>query len=260
MPKYSITELFDLSGQVAIVTGAAQGIGQAIALRLAEAGASVVLAGHNEAGLAATAALIADMGGKSASVAADVCNSADLDTIIATARSAFGDVHIVANAVGGMHPFTPALQLNEAVFSDTLARNVTSSFLLAKQAAQAMVDAGHGGRIINIASIAGIRPDPMLAGYNAAKAAVISLTQSLSNEFAPLGILVNAVAPGPIKTPNIAPILEVPDIAKLIADRTPIGGPGEPEDIGNAALFLASRASSHMTGALVVVDGGMTKT
>lgn len=126
VPKYNIPELFDLTGKVAIVTGAAQGIGQAIAERLAEAGASVLLAGHNQAGLAGTLAAIRNAGGRAEAIGADVTEAADLGAIVAKAVEAFGGIDILVNAVGGMHPFTPALELDEEVFSATLNRNVTS--------------------------------------------------------------------------------------------------------------------------------------
>ena len=141
MAKHSIADLFDLSGKVAIVTGAAQGIGAAIAERLAEAGASVVLAGHNQDGLDTVAAEISAAGGKSASIAADVCDMAGLDAIVAAAVDGFSGLDILVNAVGGMHPFTPALELSEEVFDATLTRNVKSCLFLSQKAARESMSA-----------------------------------------------------------------------------------------------------------------------
>jgi NAD(P)-dependent dehydrogenase (short-subunit alcohol dehydrogenase family) len=121
-----------------------------------------------------------------------------------------------------------------------------------------MLAQGDGGRIVNIASTAGIKPDPMLAHYNSAKAAVIQFSRSLAFEFGKDRILVNTVAPGPTWTPNTAAIYEMPEIQAIIQQRVPLGHVGEADDIGNAALFLASPAAKYITGALLVVDGGFT--
>ena len=252
-----IAALFSLSGQTAIVTGAAQGIGQAIACRLAEAGANVLLTGHNEAGLEQAAERIKAAGGSAAWRAADVTIMADLDRIVDTAMQTFGAIDILVNSAGGAHPFTPALELTEEVWDRTQNRNFKGSFFLCQKAAQQMAAAGRGGRIINVASIAGIKPDPMLADYNSAKAGLISLTQSLAAEFGPRRILVNAVAPGPIMTPNTAHFYENEAVRQIIAQRTPLGGTGQPDDVANAVLFFASPAVTHITGAVLVVDGGM---
>ena len=156
MNRHSIAELFDLSGQVALVTGAAQGIGQAIALRLAEAGAAVVAAGHNAVGLAETKAVIEAGGERCETVSGDVCDDGDLDAFVAKAVETFGSLDILVNAVGGMHPFTPALDLPEEVFDATIQRNLRSAFALSKRAAKVMLAQGRGGRIINVASMAGL--------------------------------------------------------------------------------------------------------
>jgi 2-deoxy-D-gluconate 3-dehydrogenase len=257
MAKFNVTELFDLSGKSAIVTGAAQGIGQAIAFRLAEAGANVLLAGHNEKALKESAATVTASGGKAAWVFADVLDMQDLDKVVQKALDSFGGIDVLVNCAGGAHPFTPALEVTEALWDKTLDRNLKGSFFLAQKVARTMVAAGNGGRIINIASIAGLRPDPMLADYNASKAGMLSLTKSLAQEFGQHRILVNAVAPGPIMTPNSAAFYEMPEVQQIISQRTPLGHVGQSEDIGNAVLFFASRAADHVTGSVLVVDGGM---
>ncbi len=260
MAALGIAELFDLSGKSAIVTGAAQGIGQAIAFRLAEAGAAVLLAGHNAEGLELSAARIVADGGKADWLVADVLSMQDLDGIVRKAVAAFGGIDILVNCAGGAHPFTPALDVTEETWDRTIDRNLKGAFFLAQKAARQMVAGGRGGRIINVASIAGLKPDPMLVDYNASKAGLISMTRSLAQEFGQHRILVNTIAPGPIMTPNAAHFYEIPEISQLIAQRTPLGHVGQPDDVGNAALFFASRAADHVTGSLIVVDGGMLTT
>lgn len=260
MAASGIADLFNLSGQCAIVTGAAQGIGQAIAFRLAEAGAAVLLAGHNEKGLEQSADEINASGGRAAWIGADVTSQEDLDRIVRTAMEAFGGIDILVNCAGGAHPFTPALEITEAIWDKTLGRNLKGSFFLCQKAADHMVAAGKGGRIINVASIAGLRPDPLLSDYNASKAGLVSLTQSLARELGQHGILVNTVAPGPIMTPNSAAFYQMPEVQQIISQRTPLGHVGQPDDVANAVLYFASRAAKHVTGSLLVVDGGMMTT
>jgi NAD(P)-dependent dehydrogenase (short-subunit alcohol dehydrogenase family) len=258
MPAVAIGELCNLSGRRAIVTGAAQGMGQAIAQRLAEAGAHVLLAGRNAPALEKTAAAIVADGGQAAWIFADTTNMTDIDKIAQTAADSLGGIDILVNNAGGMHPFTPALEISEDMWELTLDSNLKGTFFLSQRVARRMVTAGRGGKIINIASIAALRPDPQLAAYNASKAGVASLTKSLALEFAQYGILVNAVVPGPVMTPNTAAVYAVPEIQQIVNQRVPLGHVGQPEDVGNAVLFLASRAADHVTGSLLVVDGGMT--
>lgn len=260
MTRLGITELFNLSGKTAIVTGAAQGIGQAIAFRLAEAGAAVLLAGHNEKGLEQSAVEINANGGRAVWIGADVTRQEDLDRIVQKAMAAFGGIDILVNCAGGAHPFTPALEITEMLWDKTLERNLKGSFFLCQKAARQMIAQGKGGRIVNIASMAGLRPDPLLSDYNASKAGLVSLTQSLAREFGPHNILVNTVAPGPIMTPNAAAFYELPEVKQIISQRTPLGHVGEPEDVANAVLFFAGPAAKHVTGSLLVVDGGMMTT
>ena len=258
MTHPEIVKLFDLSGKVAVVTGAAQGIGLAIARRLAQAGASVVLAGHNEKGLAESAADINAEGGKAVWTYADTGNYEELDGIVDTATGSFDRIDILVNTVGGMHPFTPFVDVTEETWEKTVNRNFKGTYFLSQKCARQMLAQGDGGRIINIASTAAIKPDPMLAAYNSSKAAVVQLSRSLALDYGKERILVNTIAPGPTWTPNTAAVYESPEIQSIIEQRVPMGHTGTADDIGNAALFLASPAAGYITGALLVVDGGFT--
>ncbi|HEY7835565.1 MAG TPA: SDR family NAD(P)-dependent oxidoreductase [Ktedonobacterales bacterium] len=264
-----LARLFDLSGQVALVTGAGRGIGAAIALRLAEAGAAVLLADSDLETARATAERIVDAGGRAAAVRADVARAREGRAAVAAAVATFGRLDILINNAG-IFPFAAALHLREAAWDRVLATNLKGAFFCAQAAARQMLAQGGGGRIVNITSTAALRPSGNLAHYDASKGGLIALTRSLAREFAQYAIAVNAIAPGEIDTPGTraaAPTLDqrggvvVDDMAapQFLA-RIPLGRLGQPDDVARVALFLASAAADYMTGSVVVVDGGFLLT
>lgn len=256
MVKPSIVDLFDLEGKTAIVTASGQGMGQGIACRLADAGANIVVSHKHLDTAEATAAEIRAQGGNAVAVLTDVTDLDQLDATVEAALAAFGAIDILVNNAGGMHPFTPFLDVSPETWLATTERNLKGTYFLTQKVAKSMIAGSRPGKIVNIASTAAFKPDFQLAAYSAAKAGVVSLTQSLCTELAPYRILVNTVVPGPIRTANTEAIYADPAIEKMIKQRVPLGAPGTPSDIGNAVLFCASRASDHMTGGLIVIDGG----
>lgn len=260
MTRPSISDLFDLSGKTAIVTASGQGMGQGIAYRLADAGANIVVSHKHMDTAEATAETIRAQGGKAVAALTDVSNLDQIASTVKTALDTFGAIDVLVNNAGGMHPFTPFLDVTPEMFSSTMDRNVKGTYFFTQAVARTMVEANRPGKIVNIASTAAIRPDMMVAAYNASKAAVVSLTQSLSVELAPHRILVNAVAPGPIRTANTEGLYTDPTIAGIISQRVLLGAAGVPDDIGAAVLFCCARASDHMTGSTLVIDGGYVLT
>jgi NAD(P)-dependent dehydrogenase (short-subunit alcohol dehydrogenase family) len=252
----SIAELFNLTGKAAIVTGGGQGMGQAIAYRLAEAGAAVTIAHRRFPDAEKTVAEITARGGHGLAVQADVSHLPDINSVVEHTIARFGSVDILVNNAGGAHPFTKFTDATEELWQSTLERNLKSCYFMSQRVLKEMVTRERGGRIINIASVEAVRSFPYLAAYSASKAAIVSLTASLAFEFAPNGVLVNAIAPGPIKTPNTAAAYDDPKIAAAIKAKIPLGRAGAPDEIATAALFLASAGASFITGTCLAVDGG----
>ncbi len=250
-----IMKKFRLDGQVALVTGASRGIGKAVSRGLAEAGAKVVLASRKQSDLDAVSKEIASSGGEAYAVAAHTGKVEDIKTLVRKAVEHYGRIDVLVNNAGTNPVFGPILNVDEKVWDKIFEVNVRGFFFLSKEVAAVMGGAG-GGRIINMSSVAGIRPGLGLGAYSVSKAGVIMLTRVLAQEWASMNIRVNTIAPGVIKTRFAEAIHGTPEIVEEILKGLPIKRLGEPHDIVGTALFLASEASSYITGQTIVVDGG----
>ncbi|MFK8053135.1 MAG: SDR family NAD(P)-dependent oxidoreductase [Woeseiaceae bacterium] len=247
--------LFDLTGATALVTGGGTGLGQQFARTLANAGANVVLAARRQEKLQETAAMIADESGvKTACVSMDVTNAESVQSGLDDAIAALGVPTVVVNNAGISREHF-ALDYPADDFDAVMETNLNGVFRVAQVSAKAMVDAGQGGSIINIASILGRRVQPMLSVYSAAKAGVIRLSESLAEEWARHGIRVNTIAPGFFVTDINREFFETPH-SKVLLKGIPMRRPGEIHELSGALLLLASSAGSYMTGSTITVDGG----
>jgi 2-deoxy-D-gluconate 3-dehydrogenase len=257
-----IASLLDLTGRRAIVTGAAMGIGRAVASRLADAGARVVVADIDAEAAELTAKELSDHGHVVRAVQANVSAEADAQRLLDTTVDWFGGVDVLVNNAG-IFPTVAVLDMTAEAFARVIEVNLHGVFLCSRTAARQMVDQGAGGRIINITSVDALHPSSVgLAHYDASKHGVWGFTKNLALELAPHRIWVNAIAPGGIVTPGVshmssAPGVDPQEILQHFLARIPMGRMGEPDEIGKVALFLASDMSSYMTGTQVVVDGGV---
>jgi len=264
MAAQTIAQLFDFSGKSAIVTGGAIGIGKAIAYRLAEAGASVLIADIDLKSANNTIKEIRRAGGKADAIKADASSIADAKRVIEEAVQAFGRLDILVNNAG-IYPASSVLDMSEKIWDKVLSVNLKGVFFCSQAAARQMIKAGHGGKIVNVASLEALHPVMLHAHYDASKGGVVMATKALALELAPYGILVNAVAPGVIWTPGLEQLLPayyepagqtIEQLKAGFMPRIALGRMGEPDDIAKVVLFLASAASEYITGELVVVDGG----
>jgi NAD(P)-dependent dehydrogenase (short-subunit alcohol dehydrogenase family) len=244
-------------GQVAIVTGAAMGLGRAIADEFARLGASVVVADIDEKGAAGAASSIATNGGKALAVQADVSSWSDVQRMTAVAAQNYGRVDVLVNNAG-VRFIAPFVEMDiEAQWQRTLDVNLTGPMLCCRAVIPHMLRQGRG-KIVNIASVTGMLTLTKRSAYAAAKAGVIGLTKALAYELSGQGIWVNAIAPGVIETPLNQAYFQDPAMASLLKRELPIGHWGSPQDVANAAVFLASDRSDFICGAVLTVDGGWT--
>lgn len=252
----SVLDLFDLTGKAALVTGASTGIGKKVAEAYLQAGARVAIAARHPDALETVAAELDSMGGAVLPIACDVTQPDQVTRMVERVTAELGGIDIaVCNA--GIINLTPLLDMSPEEFHTIQATNVTGVFLTAQAAARAMVTQGRGGSIINTASMSGhIINIPQPAGhYCTSKAAVIHLTKAMAVEFARHNIRVNSISPGYIRTELVEPMAEY---HRLWEPKIPLGRIGRPDELTGLYLYLASAASSYMTGSDVVIDGGYT--
>lgn len=247
------TNLFDLSGKVAIVTGASSGLGKVMAVALAGAGADVALCARTPEKIEAAAEEIRATGSKALGVSVDVRDNAQIHGLINKTLEAFGRLDILVNNAGGHFDKDP-LELSDRGWSAIMMENLTSVFMFSQAAAKVMKNQGCGS-IISNTSVAGLRSYAINASYGAAKAGIINLTKTLAAALAPHNVRVNAIAPGLMATEAVMPFYNSrPDMLAKV----PMGRYGKTEEIAGAAVFLASDASTYVTGTTIVVDGGLT--
>ena len=248
-----ILDQFKLDGKVAIVTGAARGLGQAIALGLAEAGADVVAVDILET--TETEKQIKKIGRIAIGINADLSKKECVDDIVKKTQDTFGRIDILFNNAGIIRR-APLVEFSEKDWDDVININQRTLFFLSQAVAKVFIKQGKGGKIINTASMLSFQGGILVPSYTASKSAVMGLTRLMANELAAHKINVNAIAPGYMATDNTAALRADPERNKAILDRIPAGRWGKPEDLKGIAVFLASSASDYISGYTIAVDGG----
>ncbi len=248
-------DAFRIDGKVALVTGASRGLGAATATALAAAGADVALHSNEQPATATAECIAATSTRKTALLTADLADRGAADRLVADSLAAFGRIDILVNNAGIIRR-RPAAQHTDDDWDAVIEVNLTNAFRLSRAIGKHLIEQQRPGKIINVASLLSFQGGITVPGYAAAKGGLVQLTKALANEWASHGINVNAIAPGYMHTDNTKALREDPQRNKQITERIPAGRWGTPEDIGGAAVFLASAASDYVHGHVLVVDGG----
>ena len=249
-------DLFDLTGRIALVTGSSRGIGLALARALAEAGATVILNARNDTALADAETGLRSDGYLIHRRAFDVCDAVAVDTAIASIETGIGPIDVLVNNAG-IQRRAPLLDFPLEDFRELIEVNLVSAFIVGKAVARRMAERGHG-KIINICSVQSELGRPSIAPYTATKGGLKMLTRGMCADLGPLGIQVNALAPGYFATELTAALVADEEFTAWISRRTPAGRWGRVDELGGAAVFFASAASDFINGQILYVDGGMT--
>lgn len=249
--------MYDLKGQVAVITGSTRGIGRSIAEHLAKAGAKVVISSRKKDACDAVAEEIRADGGEAMAVPCHVGHKDQLQALVDTTIDRWGQIDILVCNAATNPAFGPLSAITDEAYDKIMDTNVKSTLWLCNMVLPQMAERG-GGAVIVLSSISALRGTDKIAAYGISKAAEAALTRNLAVEWGPKGIRVNAIAPGIIKTDFARALWEDPERRKLVEARAPLRRIGEPEDIGGIALFLASRAAAHITGQMIIADGGET--
>ncbi|MGB6745563.1 MAG: glucose 1-dehydrogenase [Terracidiphilus sp.] len=248
--------LFDLTGQVAIVTGTSRGLGQYLATALAKAGADLVITSRNRETLAPFEAEITSLGRRVLSLELDVRSQESIEKMAADAEDAFGQVHILVNNAG-CNIRKPALDVTWADWNQILDTNLRGTFFVAQAVARRMIAKSYG-RIVNIGSVTSVFGYAGLAPYGASRGGVRQLTMSLADDWGKHGVTVNCLAPGWFRTEQNKVLYEDEAWVEYLVERIPMKRPGQPHDLDGAVVFLASEASRYVTGQTLLVDGGIS--
>lgn len=250
-----MSDMFDLSGRVALVTGASRGIGEAIAQGLARHGAEVVVSSRKQEGCEAVAAAIVAAGGKAKAIACHIGDMAAIEALFSRIRDEYGRIDVLVNNAATNPYYGHILDTDLGAFQKTVDVNIRGYFYASVYAGRMMRESGSGS-IINVASINAVRPGPLQGIYSITKGAVLNMTKSFARECGPHGIRCNAILPGLIRTKFAGALINDEKQREHYLGMNPLGRIGEPQDLAGAAVFLASSASAYVTGEFLVVDGG----